>query len=172
MEPASLACSNRLGWVGGSSAYPVTLAPSTSSHIESQLPLKPVCPVSSTLRPRQNERLSIFGPTPPRCESEVVTERRDGGWHAEFSTERYDPHRTPPAGTCRTNHAAVLASEAGHRAFCSRQSASTWLAGGASTSLNEITSSFDISRSNTQPSERPIGKAVIARAAAALSMSP
>src|SRR4030042_1175555 len=56
---ATSACSNRLGWVGGSSAYPVTSAPRTSSHSESQLPLKPVCPVRNTLRPLQNERLGM-----------------------------------------------------------------------------------------------------------------
>src|SRR5215468_9118425 len=49
------ACSYRLGVVGGSSEYPVTSAPSASSHSESQLPLKPVCPVTSTRRPRQND---------------------------------------------------------------------------------------------------------------------
>src|SRR2546426_176981 len=62
--PATSACSNRLGWVGGSRAYPVTLAPSASSHSESQLPLKPVCPVRKTLRSLQNERLSMIIPSP------------------------------------------------------------------------------------------------------------
>src|SRR5713101_2529696 len=57
--PATPACSNRLGWVGGSSAYPVTSAPSASSHSESQLPLKPVWPVRNTRRPLQNERSGI-----------------------------------------------------------------------------------------------------------------
>ena len=74
---ATSACSNRLGWVGGSSAYPVTLAPSASSHSDSQLPLKPVCPVRKTLRPFQNERLSMIGPFRP-AQSES-SERRDGG---------------------------------------------------------------------------------------------
>src|SRR5215472_9782884 len=54
-ELAILACSKRLGFVGGLRAYPVTLAPRDSSHNDSQLPLNPVCPVRKTLRPRQNE---------------------------------------------------------------------------------------------------------------------
>ena len=58
-EPATPACSNKLGWVGGSSAYPVTSAPSASSHSESQLPLNPVCPVRNTRRPFQNERFGM-----------------------------------------------------------------------------------------------------------------
>src|SRR4051812_15345930 len=57
-DPTS-ACINRLGLVGGSSAYPVTFAPSASSHSDSQLPLKPVCPVTKTRRPFQNEWLSM-----------------------------------------------------------------------------------------------------------------
>src|SRR6266852_1904870 len=56
---ATPACSNRLGCVGGASAYPVTLAPSASSHSESQLPLKPVWPVRNTRRPLQNKRSGI-----------------------------------------------------------------------------------------------------------------
>ena len=51
--PATCACSNRFGSVGGSSAYPVTSAPSAFSHSDSQLPLKPVCPVRKTRRPFQ-----------------------------------------------------------------------------------------------------------------------
>src|SRR5258708_28501758 len=97
MEPATLACSNRLGWVGGSSAYPVTLAPSASSHNESQLPLKPVCPVRRTLRPRQNERLSMIAPSPPWCESEVACQRPHKGGPVEFPTEQNKLHQAPPA---------------------------------------------------------------------------
>src|SRR5215831_2927891 len=51
------ACSNKFGCVGASRAYPLTLAPRVSSHSDSQLPLKPVWPVTKTLRPFQNERL-------------------------------------------------------------------------------------------------------------------
>src|SRR6266568_5023299 len=58
--PATPACSYRLGQVGGSSAYPVVSAPSASSHRDSQLPLKPVCPVRNTRRPFQNERLTMI----------------------------------------------------------------------------------------------------------------
>src|SRR5271157_5422952 len=77
-ERARSACSNRLGWVGGSSAYPVTFAPSASSHITSQLPLKPVCPVINTLRPFQNERLSMIAP-PVRSKFEVTAVHRNDG---------------------------------------------------------------------------------------------
>ena len=56
-RPRQSACSNRFGWVGGSSAYPVTSAPSAWSQSESQPPLKPVWPVMNTRRPFQNERL-------------------------------------------------------------------------------------------------------------------
>ena len=47
------ATSNKLGFVGGASAYPTTFAPSDCSHSESQLPLNPVCPVSRTRLPLQ-----------------------------------------------------------------------------------------------------------------------
>src|SRR6516164_9112191 len=165
--PARFACSNRLGKVGGSSAYPVTLAPSASSHNESQLPLKPVCPVRKTLRPRQNERLTIIDPSPPmsdRSAQKVGTCR--------LPAEDYNLHTATPPGTCCVNVGRDPRVGSGHRAFCSRHSASTSRTRGASTSLKESTASFDKSRRNTQPSESPIGRAAIARAAVALSMSP
>src|SRR5882757_1702084 len=56
---ATPACSNKFGWVGASSAYPVTLAPRELSHSTIQPPLKPVWPVTNTFRPFQNERFSI-----------------------------------------------------------------------------------------------------------------
>jgi len=43
------------GVVSGGRERPWTLAPKVRSHSASQLPLKPVCPVTSTLRPFQNE---------------------------------------------------------------------------------------------------------------------
>ena len=138
--PATSACSNRLGLVGGSSAYPVTSAPSASNHSESQLPLKPVCPVRNTWRPFQNVRLSMSG-------SSVK-----GQHHL---------HRIPPAGAgCIAGDSGPRASR-GHRAFCSRQSVSTNPLAGVSTSSNETTSSFATSRRKMQPSERPIGRAVL-----------
>ena len=42
------------GIVGGKSAYPLTSAPSDDNHMDSQLPLKPVCPVKNTRLPCQN----------------------------------------------------------------------------------------------------------------------
>src|ERR1700738_2380699 len=45
---------HRLGSPAGASANPVTSAPKPSSHRLIQAPLKPVCPVNSTRRPRQN----------------------------------------------------------------------------------------------------------------------
>ena len=47
--------SKLLGCVGGIKEYPVTLAPSSLSHIDSQEPLNPVCPVTRTFFP-----LNIF----------------------------------------------------------------------------------------------------------------
>src|SRR2546427_7139429 len=93
--PATSACSNRLGWVGGSSAYPVTLAPSASSHSESQLPLKPVLPVRNTWRPFQKERLGMASPFPACCEPVVAKEGRDRerfnpNWVS--SAEKHQPH--------------------------------------------------------------------------------
>src|ERR1700728_2494316 len=52
------------GAATGGSAYPVTSAPSSCSHKLIHAPLKPVCPVSRTRRPRQNsaaERLRANG---------------------------------------------------------------------------------------------------------------
>ena len=45
---------NKLGLVLGCNAYPVTLAPSNFKNIQSQLPLKPVWPVTNTFFPAQN----------------------------------------------------------------------------------------------------------------------
>src|SRR5277367_1622764 len=70
---AMFASSNRLSWVGGSSAYPVTSAPRASSQSESQLPLKPVCPVTHTLRPFQNDRLGIIELPPTHRVPGVIT---------------------------------------------------------------------------------------------------
>src|SRR4051812_43356358 len=53
---ATFACVKRFGSVGGASANPVRSAPRDCSHSESQLPLKPVCPVMNTRRPRQKAR--------------------------------------------------------------------------------------------------------------------
>src|SRR5262252_11038033 len=84
MEPASFACSNKLGSVGGSRAYPVTLASSAFSHNNSQLPLKPVCPVTKTLRPSQNERLIMDDPCPRSYEPGASTERRNARHMVKF----------------------------------------------------------------------------------------
>src|ERR1700674_838445 len=51
---AAAAMLHRLGALAGGSAYRVISAPNALSHRLIQLPLKPVCPVSSTRRPRQN----------------------------------------------------------------------------------------------------------------------
>src|SRR5713226_4551673 len=150
--PATSACSNKLGWVGGSSAYPVTLAPSAFSHSESQLPLKPVCPVRSTWRPFQNERLSMTRSGPPFCDPAVATEWHDRETQAESAAEQHNLHGIPPAGACCIDDACDPRVASGHRAFCSRQSASTTAPGGASTSSDESISSFETSRRNTQPS--------------------
>jgi len=113
--PTRRACSNRFGWVGGSSAYPVTSAPRESSHSDSQLPLKPVCPVTNTLRPFQNGRLSMHRPGEPRCKSVTA---------ADSKTGRLKLHRMPPAGACSSDSCDSRVAS-GHRAFCSRQSVST-----------------------------------------------
>src|SRR3989442_9688333 len=161
--PATSACSNRLGWVGGSSAYPVTLAPSASSHSESQLPLKPVWPVRNTWRPFQNERLGMASPYPACCEPVVATEGRDGdrfNHNGGPSAEQHNLHVMAPAGACCIDCACGPRGTSGHRAFCSRQSSSTSRSrGGSSTSSSDIISSFETSRRNTQPSERLIGRA-------------
>src|SRR5579859_1455113 len=80
-EFATCACSKRFGWVGGASEYPVTLAPRDSNHKHSQLPLNPVCPVTSTLRLFQNDRLSILGPS-----------RRSGTLEFRMCREEGDVH--------------------------------------------------------------------------------
>jgi len=49
-----LKLAKQVGVVSGSRPTPVTRAPSSLSQSASQLPLKPVCPVSSTRRPAQN----------------------------------------------------------------------------------------------------------------------
>src|SRR6476661_2330151 len=53
---ATPAASKLLGSVGGSSAYPVTCAPSASSHSDSHEPLNQVWPVTKTDRPAKAER--------------------------------------------------------------------------------------------------------------------
>src|SRR6516225_9810162 len=166
-QSATLASSNRFGWVGGSSAYPVTSAPSASSHKESQLPLKPVCPVRKTLRPCQNARLSISDPGRPSHNSLSEAER---GYSPR---ERRSLHRRLPNVKCSIGDSSAPVAGKGHRAFCSRQSVSAKpVTGGASTSANETTLSLAMSRRSRQPSESPIGSAAIARAARALSISP
>jgi len=55
-----LASLNKLGLVFGLSAYPVTFAPRILKKIQSQLPLKPVCPVTKTFLPFQNFELILF----------------------------------------------------------------------------------------------------------------
>ena len=49
------AASYRLGSVGGGNANPVTFAPRRVNHNDIQPPLKPVCPVTSTRFPFQND---------------------------------------------------------------------------------------------------------------------
>jgi hypothetical protein len=54
----------KAGVVGGSKAMPRSSAPIACSHRLSQLPLNPVCPVMSTLRPCQNSgRVCMLIPT-------------------------------------------------------------------------------------------------------------
>ena len=49
----------------GGSAIPVTCAPSLSSLRHSHPPLKPVCPVTNTLLPRQNFKSMVSPAAPP-----------------------------------------------------------------------------------------------------------
>src|SRR5262252_7300431 len=104
---ATSACSNRLGWVGGSSAYPVVLASSESSHSESQLPLKPVCPVRNTLRPFQNERLNMIVPHPLRREPTVAAGQRVTKKWAVAPPRQQNFHQTVAATECRFDHFSV-----------------------------------------------------------------
>src|ERR1700687_5990606 len=60
----------------------------------------------------------------------------------------------------------------GQRAVCSFHRASVRRPAGATTSANESTWSFETSWRITEPSERAIGRAPMARAAAELSISP
>jgi hypothetical protein len=64
MSPMTECCvpvkSNKLGLVYGARAYPVTVAPSERNHRCSQAPLKPVCPVRNTRRPRQNSSMGCI----------------------------------------------------------------------------------------------------------------
>src|SRR6516225_842258 len=111
-EPARFACSNKLGWVGGASAYPVTLAPSASSHNDIQLPLKPVCPVRKIFRPRQNERLSMVSLyLAAVCEHNVPPECRGGGERAEAPAEQHNLIRSLRQALAAAMTHAVLASE-------------------------------------------------------------
>src|SRR6266571_4243277 len=144
--PATFACSNRLGWVGGSSAYPVTLAPSASSQSESQLPLKPVCPVRITRRFFQNERLGMFDPGPPCRTVGVATEPHSVEAHSKSSVGQHKLHRILPAGTCCMEDSCDSFVASGHLALCSRQMASTIPAGDLSTSSKVTTASFETSR--------------------------
>src|SRR5512135_3424027 len=63
MRRASPSSSNIAGWVGISLEMPVTSAPSFSSQAVSQLPLKPVCPVTRTRRPRYASANIIASPS-------------------------------------------------------------------------------------------------------------
>ena len=86
--------------------------------------------VTNTLRPFQNERLSMHRPGEPHCSFVVSL--------TYSTTERLKLHRMPPAGAgCNDSCDSRVAS--GHRAFCSRQSVSTIPPGIASTSLKEST---------------------------------
>src|SRR6185503_14780757 len=174
--PATPACSNKLGWVGGSRAYPVTLAPSASNQRESQLPLKPVCPVRKTLRPCQNERLSMASPFPTCCEPAVGKVGFDGACFlhdAVSHTGQHNIYRMAPAGARCIDGGCDTRSACGHRAFCSAQSSSTSRSRiGSSTSSRDSTASFETSLRNTQPSESPIGRPAESRTVAVLSISP
>jgi enoyl-[acyl-carrier protein] reductase I len=72
---------NMAGSVCGSSAMPVTSLPSCTSQVDSQLPLKPVCPVTSTRRPFQKStaftrRVPSPDRQPPRSSSRPRGVRR------------------------------------------------------------------------------------------------
>ena len=60
MPLATLATSNKLGVVGGASEQPVTSEPKLSNQRDSQLPLKPVCPVKNTRFARQKSALTTI----------------------------------------------------------------------------------------------------------------
>lgn len=53
MPCSTVAKAKRLGLDEGGKAYPTTCAPIDCNQIDSQLPLKPVCPVSKTHLPCQ-----------------------------------------------------------------------------------------------------------------------
>src|SRR5271170_5519930 len=164
MAFATFACSKRFGWVGGSSEYPITSASSAFNQSESQLPLKPVCPVRKTRRPFQNERFSMIGLGPADYEI-TVARQGESPMRSDLTEPRRDLHWISPAITCRIGVAWEFGIASGHRAFCSRHSSLIRLAAGALTSSNESTASFETFRRITQPSERAIGRADVARAA-------
>src|ERR1700716_3724411 len=57
-SPPTLAKSKRLGRLFGANKKPVTTAPISASHRESQAPLKPVWPVIKTRLSRQNSAVT------------------------------------------------------------------------------------------------------------------
>src|SRR5439155_18863387 len=114
--PAICACSNRFGCVGGSRAYPVTLAPSVFSHSESQLPLNPVCPVRNTRRPFQNDELIMNGAGRRGWDQAVVVEWRT---KRKYSETRYSFHGVILANACCSCDSWNLPVSCGQRAVCS-----------------------------------------------------
>src|SRR5258708_26234743 len=67
--------SNRLGWLFGARAKPVTIAPISASQNESQAPLNPVCPVIKTLLPRQNSVVTAKPSKAPFLRSRVLRDK-------------------------------------------------------------------------------------------------
>src|SRR4051794_21593742 len=76
----------KLGWLSGESASPVTSAPSSRSQLQSQPPLKPVCPVTRTRRLRYAssrltpEALSYVATLIARISVACRTSRLDRRW--------------------------------------------------------------------------------------------